>query len=226
MRTLTSVLITLAFLTGCTFSQDGIGIYWPVETTQEEYEEIHAQLMANAKSAGLSGVTPEMLGVIVTGSTGPYRPFTDANIQEHYDEYVELAIKRRGDDHLVLSYEQFKSRYVGWTSVAPFAIPGVGKIAIGALVETDIASSVEFASGVTSFLVGDTDDYVAVKTNLDGWYYISSLLCPDNKNYYSCTKKYSSGFFDQLTGQEIDPKTGVPDDGGDLIDTETFERIK
>jgi hypothetical protein len=92
------------------------------------------------------------------------------------------------------------------------------------LVPTNVAGNAKFASAAGSFLFGTTGDLVVAGSDGDGLLWLQEVLCRDDNKYHECSKAYTVGVFDRITGQELD-RERKPKPKGKLADVSTFRTI-
>jgi hypothetical protein len=152
-------------------------------------------------------VQPGAPGILIVGTTGPLRTFD-----------------RPGEPH-PLGPAEFQERSAGWASVQTSGIPLVGSLRYRVLVPASVAHDARFASAAGSFLFGATADLVAARSDRDGLVWIDRVLCSKaDRNFESCTEKYSSGVFDAETGRELG-RDRKPKAHGEWVDVSSYVRL-
>ncbi len=85
--------------------------------------------------------------------------------------------------------------------------------------------NIDFPTQKAASFWGTTGDLVVVRSNEDGIFFVSKVLCKKSSDDYSkCAAQFALGQFDANTGEELD-KDMSPKVGGARIDVTTFKII-
>jgi hypothetical protein len=220
-RGLSSALLAPLLVCDCAVSGDGIGLASrPADPAQ--IAKLHDQLEQNA--AGEPKDAAVQPGIIVVGTTGPFRALADAQRDEFYRAYLEFAARWHPGEPAALSADAFKERLAGWATIQTFGMPLVVNRRTRVLVPAALANDTRFASTAGSFMFGTTGDLVAAKGDRDGLLWIDQVLCKSGHGFEACAEKYQAGVYDENTGQELggDRK---PKSNGDRIDIASYLRL-
>jgi hypothetical protein len=211
------ILISMVLLLGaCTVSKDGLGVARRADPNRPA--QVRQQLEQNAQAAGAASRRP---GLLLVGTTGPFRPAEAQDRDGLYAQYLKAAEVWHPGQPARMSEDNLTGKLAGWASVQTWGIPGVMSMRARVLVSTDVVKDTQFASAAGSFMFGTTGDLIAARSDDDGIVWLERVLCRDSDGYRDCAKQYRSGFFDANTGQELD-KNRKPKLNGTRIDTATY----
>jgi hypothetical protein len=199
-------------------TKEGVG-FKPTELDQEQVQSRIAMLR---EMSNKEGEDTNRWGIIVIGNTSVYRPIEDHNFDEVYSEYEKSARKIRKDSQPTLSRKQFFEKISGWTRVAISGIPGIYQEYIKVLVSREIKQEIDFPSTLDTFFSPTTWDLVVATSTPDGVLILAGVLCKKDEGYEDCSKNYSKGVFNAISGHEINPKSFEKKGGGVLISTKSY----
>jgi hypothetical protein len=203
-------------LGACTVSKDGLGVAHRPDPNRPV--QIRQQLELNAQATGDAARRP---GLLLVGTTGPFRAVDAKDRDSLYAQYLKAADIWHPGQPALMTKEQLSEKLAGWASVQTWGIPGVMSMRARVLVPSDTVKDTQFASAGGSFMFGTTGDLIAARSDDDGIVWLKRVLCKDTAGYGACAQQYRSGFFDANTGQELD-KNRKPKPGGARIDTTTY----
>jgi hypothetical protein len=143
-------------------------------------------------------------GILIIGTTGPFRAVTDKQREEFYRSYVAFAAQWHPGELPRLDAPAFQAKLAGWASIQTSSVPGIMSWRTRVLVPAGVAHDIEFASAAGSFMFGTTGDLVVARGDADGLVWLERVLCRDDGTYRDCVKNYRSGVFDENTGVELD----------------------
>ena len=162
--------------------------------------------------------------LIIVGTASAFRPLTGGNADEIYAEYIAFAERLHVDRSAAYSQEEFVLAFAGWTRIKVFNIPLVYGEYEYALVPNGLHETIRFPSGFGTFLAQESGDLLAARTNVDGYYIVTEILCKDEAGYSACADGYQKGLFDGFTGEELDPRNLTPKDSQKRIDPISYKR--
>ena len=210
-------LIPMVLLLGaCTVSKDGLGVARPANPNRPV--QIRQQLEQNAQATGDAARRP---GLLLVGTTGPFRAVDPKDRDGLYAQYLKAAEVWHPGRPALMTQARLTERLAGWASVQTWGIPGVMSMRGRVLVTSDAVKDTQFASAGGSFMFGTTGDLIGARSDEDGIVWLERVLCKNTAGYRSCAKQYRSGFFDANTGQELD-KNRKPKLGGARIDPTSY----
>lgn len=211
MRRIFGILMAAAVLGGCAISKDGVSFASrPPDSNQ--IAKAHDQLEANAGSgAAESNMQP---GMLVIGTTGPFRKPSEKQRGDFYNAYVKFAAQWHPGLPPALSDAAFQEKLAGWASIQTSSVPLIMSWRVPVLVSTALPQDTRFASAAGSFMFGATGDWVAARSDRDGLVWMDRVLCRQGEGFRECAKKYRSGIFDENTGQELSRDRKPKIDGG------------
>jgi hypothetical protein len=226
-----SWLVVLGIITsGCSITADGIG---PAHRAPDSNKvtQIKEQLQENAASSAPAtpwsgeGTTPNgQPGILVVGTTGPFRSINDKDRGGFYAAYLKAAGQWHPGEPPAMDAAAFQEKLAGWASIQTFGIPGIASVRLRMLVPTSVAHETQFASAAGSFLFGTTGDLVVARSDRDGLLWLERVLCHDNSSYHACAKDYQAGVFDQNSGQALG-RDRKPKASGVKIDVVTYLNV-
>jgi hypothetical protein len=222
-----SLVVLVIVVSGCAVSKDGIG---PARspTTSEKVAQTKQQLELNERTAGNAHSSPggtasdqAQPGILVIGTTGPLRSIEDKDRAGFFAAYQKAAEQWHPGIPPALDAAAFQAKLAGWASIQTFGIPGIMSMRMRMLVPTTVAGEAKFASAAGSFLFGTTGDLVVANSDGDGLLWLQEVLCHDDNTYHECSRDYTVGVFDHVTGQELD-RERKPKPKGRLVNVVTF----
>jgi hypothetical protein len=225
------LVVFVIVASGCAVSKDGIG---PARRppTAEKVAQTKRQLYENEQSArdadsssGAAASDKAQPGILVIGTTGPLRNIEDKDRAGFFAAYQKVAEQWHPGVPPALDAAAFQAKLAGWASIQTFGIPGIMSFRMRMLVPTNVAGNAKFASAAGSFLFGTTGDLVAASSDGDGLLWLQEVLCHDDNTYHECSKDYTMGVFDSITGQELDRERKLKLKGK-LVDVSSFRTIE
>jgi hypothetical protein len=215
-------LAAVAFMVaGCAMSKDGIGLANRAPSSSQ-IDQTRAQLERNEASAAPAGTA--VPGILIIGTTGPFRPVSDQERVEFYRSYVAFAAKWHPGEPPRLDSAAFQEKLAGWASIETSGVPGVMSWRSRVLVPADAARDTRFASAAGSFMFGTTGDLVVARQDYDGLAWLERVICRDDKTYRDCAKNYQAGIFDENTGAELD-RHRKPKTDGAAVDVTSYVKL-
>lgn len=212
--------------------RDGIPLFSSAPKTDAEVGKLRAQLEQNAKSSGAKAAAEGAVagaarpGVIVVGSVGSFRELAAEIRSEYYQKSYMVASERwHPGTKPSLSEQEFSDVVAGYTSLTTWNIPGlVARRTISAVLPGDV-QKIDFPSKFTAHMFGTTGDLVAARSNDDGAFFVSTVLCKESSPDYSkCAALYERGNYDANTGVEINTDMTQKSDGA-RIDVTTYKAL-
>jgi hypothetical protein len=220
MKGILTALAALGLLAGCAVSKDGLGLAPRVPSTNQ-IAQSREQLEHNAGAADAPEAFP---GILVIGTTGPFRSIEDKDRAGFYSAYLKVAEQWHPRVPPSLDEAAFRQKLGGWASVQTFSIPGIMNWRTRVLVPTALERDTQFASAVGSVVFGATGDLVAARSDRDGLLWLDRVLCRDDAGYRACEANYRHGMFDENTGQEL-ARDRKPKPGGASIDVSSYLKL-
>lgn len=135
-----------------------------------------------------SGCTVSKDGLLIVGTTGPFRHMSDGERDQLYRTYLAIAAKSHPGAPPRLDAAAFQAKLAGWASIQTFGIPGIMSWRSRVLVPTGISGDTRFASAAGSFLFATTGDLVAARQDEDGLVWLDRVLCRDDASYRTCAE--------------------------------------
>jgi hypothetical protein len=221
MQRLLALAAIVSVLAGCAVSKDGIG-FADRAPSSAEIDRTRAQLQRNeASSAPADAAVP---GILIIGTTGPFRPVSDKERGEFYRSYVAFAEKWHPGEAPRLDAAAFQDKLAGWASIETSAVPGVMSWRSRVLVPASVARDMQFASAAGSFMFETTGDLVVARQDYDGLTWLERVLCRDGKAYRDCARNFQTGIFDENTGIELD-RHRKPKADGAAVDVTSYVKL-
>ncbi len=229
MRIRLLILGLSSILTGCAVTADGIG-FARKPPDFDKIPQAKEQLQTNASAAAVKAPivdSPDaeapQPGIVVVGTTGPFRNLSEEELKKTYTVYLKAADKWHPGEAAKIDETTFRSTFAGYASIETYSIPGFLNWRSMALVPKTVADQATFASKAGSMLFGTTGDLVSARSN-EGIMLFERVLCRDDATYHDCARTYERGYFDGITGQEL--AEGLkPKKGGKRIDPKTYRKI-
>jgi hypothetical protein len=215
-----SALVALASVTcGCSVTADGIG---PAHHAQDasQVAQLRTQLQENAASADAKETSPQP-GLIVIGTTGPFRSIEDKDRPGFYAAYVKVSGQWHPGEPPSMDADTFQGMLAGWASIQVSGIPGIMSVRLRMLVPTSVLHETQFSSAAGSFLFGTTGDLVVARTDHDSLLWLERVLCRDDRTYHDCAKSYQLGVYDENTGRALD-RDRKPKVNGGAVNLTTY----
>jgi hypothetical protein len=225
-----SIALLLIVISGCAVSKDGIG---PARRspTAEKVAQTKRQLEDDEQSsrkADSSSATPASAqaqpGIVVVGTAGPLRRIEDKDRAGFFAAYQQVAEKWHPGVPPAMDAATFQGKLGGWASIQTFSIPGIMNTRIRILVPIKVSGDTQFASAAGSFLFGTTGDLVAAVSDGDGLLWLDKVLCHDGTGYHDCSKAFTVGIYDKVTGRELDRERKVKPKGK-VVDVSTYTTL-
>jgi hypothetical protein len=221
MKRLLALAGVVSLLGGCAVSKDGIGSAARAPSSAE-IDQTRAQLQRNqAAAAPADSAVP---GILIIGTTGPFRPVNDQERVEFYRSYVAFAAKWHPGEPPRLDSAAFQDKLAGWASIETSGVPGVMSWRSRVLVPAGVARDTQFASAAGSFMFGTTGDLVVARQDYDGLVWLERVLCRDDKSYRDCAGNFQAGIFDENTGIELD-RHRKPKADGAAVDVTSYVKL-
>jgi hypothetical protein len=220
MKRLVALAAVISLVAGCAVSKDGIGFAQRAPSSSQ-IDQTREQLQRNEVSSAPADAVP---GILIIGTTGPFRPVGDQERAEFYRSYVAFAAKWHPGEPPRLDSAAFQDRLSGWASIETSGVPGVISWRSRVLVPASAARDTRFASAAGSFMFGTTGDLVVARQDFDGLIWLERVLCRDDKTYRDCAKNYQAGIFDENTGIELD-RHRKPKADGAAVDVTSYVKL-
>lgn len=120
---------------------------------------------------------------------------------------------------------EFVSGVAGYTAVVTWSIPSVISRSITAAIREAEVGRIDFPGPRAANFLGSTGDLVAARSNADGVFFVTDILCKESSaDYKICSVAYVTGSFDQNTGAELE-KDMKPKNDGNRINVTTYKAI-
>jgi len=206
---------------GCAVSKDGIGFAQHAPSANQ-ITQTREQLQRN-ESASPPG-DDAAPGILIIGTTGPFRPVSDKEREEFYRSYVAFAAQWHPGAPPRLDAPAFQQKLAGWASIETSGVPGIMSWRSRVLVPASAAHDTEFASPPGSFMFGTTGDLIVARQDYDGLIWLEKVLCRDDRSYRACAKNYQAGIFDENTGIALDHHRRPRADGA-AVDVTSYLRL-
>jgi hypothetical protein len=219
MKGILSMLVFAAAVSGCAVSKDGVGFAQRAPDANQ-VAKTKDQLQHNADSAAATADSVQP-GILIIGTTGPFRTIKDKDRDGFYAAYVKVAGQWHPGEAPRMDAAAFQDKLAGWASIQTFGIPGMMSWRTRVLVPRALVHDAQFASAAGSFMFGTSGDLVVAKTDHDGLAWLERVLCRDDDSYHSCEKNYQAGIFDANTGQEL-ARDRKPKTDGALVDVSSY----
>jgi hypothetical protein len=226
-----SWLVVIGIITsGCSVTADGIGPAHPAPDANK-VTQLRGQLQENAASS--AAATPSsgdgtnstaQPGILVIGTTGPFRTIEDKARGGFYAAYLKAAGQWHPGEPPAMDAAAFQDKLAGWASIQTFGIPGIASTRLRMLVPASVVHETQFASAAGSFLFGATGDLVVARSDHDGLLWLERVLCRDDSSYHACAKDYQAGVFDQNSGQALG-RDRKPKAQGAKVDVATYLKV-
>ncbi|MBA5686346.1 hypothetical protein [Rugamonas apoptosis] len=238
MRITTAVVIATATLalSACSTTrgpgEDGYRLPGSGPTSNEEFEKMKGHLEQNAKSSTVKAVAEGAVAstvrpsVITVGNVGSLREVSAEDIPEFYRKsYVVSAEKWHPGVAPAMTEADLIKELAGYTGITTWNIPGfVSRRTTAAVRKADVAL-VDFPGKFSASFWGTTGDLVAARSNEDGLFFVTSVLCKESASDYSkCADQFVRGNFDGNTGVELERDLSQKSDGS-RIDVTTYKAI-
>jgi hypothetical protein len=221
MRRLFTLAAAVSIVSGCAVSKDGVGFAQHAPSSTQ-IAQSRDQLQRNEVSSPTSDDAAP--GLLIIGTTGPFRTVTDKERTEFYRAYVSLAAQWHPGQAPRLDAAAFQEKLAGWASIQTSGVPGVMAWRSRVLVPAGAAHDTQFASAAGSFMFGTTGDLVVARGDYDGLVWLERVLCRDDQSYRVCAKNYQAGIFDENTGIELD-RHRKPKANGAAVDVTTYVKL-
>jgi hypothetical protein len=221
MRRILALAAVVSIASGCAVSKDGIGFAQRAPSSNQ-IAQTREQLQRNEAAAAPTDTA--VPGILIIGTTGPFRPVSDKERVEFYRSYVAFAAKWHPGEPPRLDAAAFQDRLAGWASIETSGVPGVMSSRSRVLVPASAASDTRFASAAGSFMFGTTGDLVVARQDYDGLTWLERVLCRDDTTYRDCAKNFRAGVFDENTGIELD-RHRKPKAGGAAVDVTSYLKL-
>lgn len=238
MRITTAVVIATATLalSACSTTrgpgEDGFRLPGSGPASNEQLEKMKAHLEQNARSSSAKAVAEGAVAsnvrpsVITVGNVGSLREVSAKDIPEFYKKsYLVSAEKWHPGVAPVMTEADFIKNLAGYTAITTWNIPGfLARRTTAAVLKTDV-SLIDFPGKMSATMWGSTGDLVAARSNEDGMFFISSVLCKESAaDYKACSNQFVRGNFDGNTGVELEQDLSQKSDGS-RIDVTTYKAI-
>jgi hypothetical protein len=220
MKGLLTALAAAGLVAGCAVTKDGLGLA-PRAPSTSQIAQSRGQLEHNAAASAAPEAFP---GIMVIGTTGPFRSIEDKDRAGFYSAYLKMAEQWHPGVPPSLDQAAFQQKLGGWASVQTFSIPGIMSWRTRVLVPAAFVHDTQFASAAGSVLFGTTGDLVAARGDRDGLLWLERVLCRDDAGYRACAANYQPGIFDENTGQEL-ARDRKPKAGGASIDVSSYLKL-
>lgn len=211
---------------------DGQRLFSGGPTSAADIEKFKSQLTQNARSSTAKAAAEKALegeptpGSLAIGNVGSLRRLEPNRRAGFYQKsYVKSAEKWHPGLPPTMSESEFSSRTAGYTAVIVWSVPGMlSRRVTSAVFESDVPL-IDFPSQKAASFWGVTGDLVAAKSNDDGIFFVTTVLCKKTAPDFSkCEEQFARGQFDANTGEELD-KDMAPKSGGARIDVTTYKVI-
>jgi len=124
-----------------------------------------------------------------------------------------------------MTEEEFIKGVAGYAAVVTWSIPSVISRSTTAAIRVEDVSRIDFPGPRAANFLGSTGDLVAARSNVDGVFFVTDILCKESSaDYKTCAAQYALGSFDQTTGAELE-KDMRPKSDGNRIDVTTYKAI-
>lgn len=197
--------VAMAYLLCGCVTYEGIAL-GPSEFGVEELAE-------TSGSSGPYGSQRPVRELILVGRVSAFREFNAGNVEDYYAAYAAFAARIHPGEAPAYSASDVREQFSGWTKL---------RYASGhyedALVPSGLTARVVFPSVVGTFLIQQSGDLVVARSNHDGYFVISGVLCAVGEGYEKCARQYRSGWYDATTGQELSASSLEPVESGHRID--------
>jgi hypothetical protein len=220
MKGIFTALAAGGLLAGCAVSKDGLSLA-PQTPSASRIAQSREQLEHNADTSGAPEAFP---GILVIGTTGPFRSIEDKDRAGFYSAYLAAAEQWHPGVPPSLDAAAFQQKLGGWASVQTFSIPGIVNRRMRVLVPATLVHDTQFASAAGSVMFGTTGDLVAARGDRDGLLWLDRVLCRDDAGYHACAANYQAGIFDENTGQELG-RDRKPKPTGTSIDVSSYLKL-
>ncbi len=221
MQRVLALAAAVFLVAGCAVSKDGVG-FADRPPSPAQIDQTRAQLQRNeASTAPADAAVP---GVLIIGTTGPFRAVSDRERGEFYRSYVAFAAKWHPGEPARLDARAFQDKLAGWASIETSGVPGIASWRSRVLVPASVARDTRFASAAGSFMFGTTGDLVVARQDYDGLTWLERVLCRDDKAYRDCAKNFQAGIFDENTGVELDRHRRPKADGA-AVDVTSYVKL-
>ena len=220
MKGIFAALAAGGLLAGCAVSKDGLSL-GPQTPSPSQIAQSREQLERNA---GVSAAPEVFPGVLVIGTTGPFRSIEDKERPGFYSAYLKVAEQWHPGVAPGMDAAAFQQKLGGWASVQTFSIPGIMNRRTRVLVPATFEHDAQFASAAGSVMFGTTGDLVAARSDRDGLLWLERVLCRDDAGYRACATNYQPGIFDENTGREL-ARDRKPKPVGALIDVSSYLKL-
>ena len=220
MKGILVALAAVGVLAGCAVSKDGLSLA-PRAPSASQIAQSREQLEHNA---GASAAPEAFPGILVIGTTGPFRSIEDKERPGFYSAYLKVAEQWHRGVAPSMDAAVFQQKLGGWASVQTFSIPGIMNRRTRVLVPATLVHDAQFASAAGSVMFGTTGDLVAARSDRDGLLWLERVLCRDDAGYRACATNYQAGTFDENTGQEL-ARDRKPKPAGALIDVSSYLKL-
>jgi len=227
MKGMFAVVLAAGLLTGCAVSKDGLGLVRTAPSASQiarTKDQLQSNLDASAAAHEAAAAGTVFPGILVIGTTGPFRTIDDKDRAGFYAAYVKMAAEWHPGLPPAMDATTFQQKLAGWASVQTFSIPGVVSSRIRVLVPSTLAHDTKFASAAGSVMFGTTGDLVVAKGDRDGLLWLEGVLCRDGADYRACTENYLAGIFDENTGEEL-ARDRKPKRDGARVDVTSYVRL-
>ena len=238
MRITSAVVIVAAslVLSACSTTkgpgEDGFRLPGGGPASNEQFEKMKAHLEQNARSSSAKATVEGVVagevrpGAITIGNVGSLREVSADQIPEFYRKsYVASAEKWHPGIAPVMTEAEFIDKLAGYTAITTWNIPGfVARRTTAAVLKADVPL-IDFPGKMSATMWGSTGDLVAARSNEDGLFIVSSVLCKESSSDYSrCAEQFVRGNFDANTGFEIERDMSQKSDGS-RIDVTSYKAI-
>ncbi|MYN45992.1 hypothetical protein GTP23_13130 [Pseudoduganella sp. FT93W] len=238
MRITTAVVIATAALalSACSTTrgpgEDGYRLPGAGPASNEEFEKMKGHLEQNARSSTAKATAEKAVasdvkpGVITIGHVGSLREVDPAAMSDFYKKsYLASAEKWHLGAAPAMSESEFTSSIAGYTGITTWNIPGfIARRTTAVVLKTDVPL-IDFPGKFSASFWGTTGDLVAARSNPDGLFFVTSVLCKESAtDYKACSEQFTRGNFDANTGVELENDLSQKVDGN-RIDVTTFKAV-
>ncbi|HEU4619459.1 MAG TPA: hypothetical protein VFV10_15585 [Gammaproteobacteria bacterium] len=168
-------------------------------------------------------------GLIAIGTVTVLREYTQESFKAEYDDYSESFATWGSGLDPTLTFDEFSETMSGWTLVRFFQVPMLYGLYAKSLVPKSLAANVQFDTPFAAVMVGASGDLVAARTNADGAFVLTAVLCKrqPTSGFVSeqCAESYEPGIFDAATGKQLTSKLALKRHGR-RIDLQTFRVVQ
>jgi hypothetical protein len=228
MRRFLALAAAVPIVAGCAVSKDGVGFAQRAPSSNqiaETREQLQSNAAATAPAAdGGAPADHAAPGILIIGTTGPFRAVSDREREEFYRSYVAFAAQWHPGTPPRLDAAAFQAKLAGWASIETSGVPGIMSWRSRVLVPASAVHDTQFASAAGSFMFGTTGDLVAARGDDDGLVWLERVLCRDGAGYRDCAKDYRAGVFDENSGLELD-RHRRPKVGGAAVDVSSYLKL-